>query len=836
MTRARYVSNPQAIDIPLTVSANLTANAVITVGNSSVNSVITSNTYSVGSNVSLSTSRLFLGNSTVNSVLTASTLDVGANVNLSTVGLNVGSNTVNAYINSTSFAIGNSTVNTAITSTTITSTALLSIGNTNITGTANVSTGINVGANVNLGTAYMDVGNSTVNTTITNITVSTNTVNVASIINVGANVSANTTALRVGNSTVNTVITSTSLSTNGITVSGGTANGVAYLNSSKVVTTGSALVFDGTNLGVGTTTALGRVTTAGSGDQSIWFTHTDNVPARTVTLRLGNSDSTYKTYSPYVQAIEGSGFDNYSLAFGTSNSSSGGAVERARIDSSGNLLATGGFIPTNTSRLVVRGYSAISYNNTFSTANATVQIISDEMSVNQWYPTVNITMVRQSLTTGANSFGGIGFSTIDDSNNSGMYDAGRIAIVNDTGSAVASGTSMAFYTQVGSSNTVNAAIERMRIDSSGNVGVGTSSPSFKLDIAGGDDTNSLRVFGNSTYGPAIRLQYTGTGGKAWNIISNSGGNAGGAGALQFWNSTDSVTAMVINPSGNITAVQAGQNMALGNTSASLTGAALTVYGWDGSISAYTTRAESPYNAALNIGNLPTSGAGTGTGIVFRAASSTNTNRSQGEIFTYWTTNTDSTRYSEMVFRNSFNSSMVNTMILTSNCNIKTNEGVISPLIYINRSYEVAGANSSFSYNDLTSNGSIVNLKDHPSSGLNSMFHSGFSPASYNEETMNWRYVRIIFRGTRAGNSYDNTAVSFRTAYYFYGTGWTYVGGTVTTTSTDSDRGARTIVLPWISSSDFGANGFDVPGLGIVMTNNGGSVTYRLAAAYIQFKY
>ena len=40
------------------------------------------------------------------------------------------------------------------------------------------------------------------------------------------------------------------------TYSGGTANGVAYLNGSKVLTTGSALVFDGTNLSTtGTVTA-----------------------------------------------------------------------------------------------------------------------------------------------------------------------------------------------------------------------------------------------------------------------------------------------------------------------------------------------------------------------------------------------------------------------------------------------------------------------------------------------------------------------------------------------------------------------------------------------------
>ena len=39
------------------------------------------------------------------------------------------------------------------------------------------------------------------------------------------------------------------------TLSAGTANGVAYLNGSKVLTSGSGLVFDGTNLGVGVTPA-----------------------------------------------------------------------------------------------------------------------------------------------------------------------------------------------------------------------------------------------------------------------------------------------------------------------------------------------------------------------------------------------------------------------------------------------------------------------------------------------------------------------------------------------------------------------------------------------------
>jgi hypothetical protein len=57
------------------------------------------------------------------------------------------------------------------------------------------------------------------------------------------------------------------------TLSGGTANGVAYLNGSKVVTSGSALVFDGTNLGVGVTPSAwsqGRSIETGSVGNALW--------------------------------------------------------------------------------------------------------------------------------------------------------------------------------------------------------------------------------------------------------------------------------------------------------------------------------------------------------------------------------------------------------------------------------------------------------------------------------------------------------------------------------------------------------------------------------------
>lgn len=55
-----------------------------------------------------------------------------------------------------------------------------------------------------------------------------------------------------------------------VTLSGGTANGVAYLNGSKVLTTGSALVFDGTNLGVGVSPSVGPLHAYGSTNAAIY--------------------------------------------------------------------------------------------------------------------------------------------------------------------------------------------------------------------------------------------------------------------------------------------------------------------------------------------------------------------------------------------------------------------------------------------------------------------------------------------------------------------------------------------------------------------------------------
>jgi hypothetical protein len=180
---------------------------------------------------------------------------------------------------------------------------------------------------------------------------------------------------------------------------------------------------------------------------------------------------------------------------------------------------------TNGSRLIVRGGGT--YNTTFTQTNSTVQIISDEMSVNQWYPTFNITMVRQSLGTGNGAFGGIGFSTIDDSNNSGQYDAARIAIVNESPSAVASPTAMAFYTQGGGVPS-NPATERARITSGGDVAIGRTDPPMRLSVAAaGAVISGTATIGTNMQGIQVYNTTTATSNNAVGIWFPSGPHQAG---------------------------------------------------------------------------------------------------------------------------------------------------------------------------------------------------------------------------------------------------------------------------------------------------------------------
>jgi hypothetical protein len=190
------------------------------------------------------------------------------------------------------------------------------------------------------------------------------------------------------------------------------------------------------------------------------------------------------------------------------------AAERLRITSTGNVgIGTN----TPTSKFFVLG--AGSYGTpTSEILTSDTTIFSSEMSNNAYNSILQLVSVRQSLSTGAFSNGFLGFSTIDDSNGEGIRDAGRIAIVNESGDSRNSPTALGFWTNPGGTKTT-AATEKMRITSAGNVGIGTTSPLspftvFKTTDAGRGGEISI-VNGGTSAGTEAALNF-GFGASSYN--------------------------------------------------------------------------------------------------------------------------------------------------------------------------------------------------------------------------------------------------------------------------------------------------------------------------------
>ena len=154
------------------------------------------------------------------------------------------------------------------------------------------------------------------------------------------------------------------------------ANGVLYLNGSKVATSGSALVFDGANLGIGTATPTGgfrldvQATTARQRIEST--TGTNEVHQRYV--------NTGGTFYAGLDGSTGSGFGtaygavlwhtgNYPMLFATNN------AERARITANGNQVA---YQPAE---------SAQNTSVTLTVANLQTRIITSNAAVTLTLPT-----------------------------------------------------------------------------------------------------------------------------------------------------------------------------------------------------------------------------------------------------------------------------------------------------------------------------------------------------------------------------------------------------------------------------------------------------------------
>jgi hypothetical protein len=244
----------------------------------------------------------------------------------------------------------------------------------------------------------------------------------------------------VGATTPTTGAFTTLSASSDVTLSGGTANGVSFLNASKVLTTGSALTFDGTNLGVAGTGTRGlSITTNASGNP-------------TVSLIAGGVNSGFIQYSRANQALELSSdgvTPFYSVDYtGIHKWFGPSSTEQMRLTSTG--LGIGTSAPG--------GNLDVSAN-----VNAVIRMSS--------------TKNDSSWDVATDAYGKLEWYSADTSGDASV----RAAIWALPATNIGNNSQLTFYTK---GATGPYPTERMRITSTGNVGIGTSSPnaSALLDV------------------------------------------------------------------------------------------------------------------------------------------------------------------------------------------------------------------------------------------------------------------------------------------------------------------------------------------------------------------